>query len=205
MKGKNKDNNKHKENKVENFEVLLRLYCFQEEIKEKMINSEKIKVGQTGILLNKDFIEEYKKYLDYKSFFKKITENQQILHCIKDENGIINSDKLYENNNLLNIINDFKKNNHQLIDKINNIDIKSKKFKSVPPQIKYKEIDKKKLYFIEDCELINAKLFDIILKQLSLEPFSYVCKYIIGNQYLYFNIILMNFANKQLISQIVTF
>ena len=98
--------------KAENIEILLRLYCFEEEIKGKIKNYEKYKKeNKVGIPINKEFIEEYKKHLEYKNFINKLIDykkNKDILNCLKDENGIINHDKLDKNNNLLTIIQTLK-------------------------------------------------------------------------------------------------
>ena len=107
-KDNNINNNKIiKSNKkvVNNIEILLRLYCYEIEIKESINNYEKIKIPLSGSLIDKDFITNYKKILDYKSFVKMISSNIKILDCIKDENGIISHDNLEKNNNLLNIMN----------------------------------------------------------------------------------------------------
>ena len=134
--------------KAENIEILLRLYCFEEEIKGKIKNYEKYKKeNKVGIPINKEFIEEYKKHLEYKNFINKLIDykkNKDILNCLKDENGIINHDKLDKNNNLLTIIQTLKKTNTQLVEKINNTDLKSINFKN-GIKIKYKKLEKLEL------------------------------------------------------------
>jgi len=187
--------------KAENIEILLRLYCFEEEIKGKIKNYEKYKKeNKVGIPINKEFIEEYKKHLEYKNFINKLIDykkNKDILNCLKDENGIINHDKLDENNNLLTIIQTFKKTNTQLIEKINNTNLKSINFKN-GIKIKYKQIEKAELYFVEEFEVINLKLSDIITNQFSTKESNGFCQWEIGKEYMYFYI----FVNEKNLSPI---
>ena len=93
-------------NQVENIEILLRLYCCEEEIKGKIENYDKIKGEQINLcIMDKKLIDDYKNDLQYDIFIKNIKDNEKLFDCIKDKNGIINSDDLNENNNLLIIIN----------------------------------------------------------------------------------------------------
>ena len=122
----NKSNNNHIENNINNIEILIRLYCFQEDIKGKIKNYDKYKANYLGIIVNKDFIEEYIKLLDYKTFINKLIndkKNKHLFDCLKDENGIINHEKLDENNYILTIIDTFKKTNIQLVEKINYLNL----------------------------------------------------------------------------------
>ena len=204
-KDNNINNNKIiKSNKkvVNNIEILLRLYCYETEIKESINNYEKIKIPLSGSLIDKDFITNYKKILDYKSFVKMISSNIKILDCIKDENGIISHDNLEKNNNLLNIMNQLNNLNQHLIDKINKIDIKNKcKEKSCITKIKF--LEGLKLPFIEDFELINLVILDLICSQFSFNMNTEFCKIIIGKEYIYFHIYTnKNNSNTQLISEI---
>ena len=212
-KNKNKENNHINNNninninsmKVENIEILLRLYCFQEEIKGKINNYDKYKMDYFGIIADKDFIEEYKKLLDYKSFINKFIDdkkNKKLFYCLKDENGIINHDKLDEKNQLLIIINEFKKAHPQSFEKINNIHLKKENFKSESIKIKCKQMENVQLSLIDEFELINIKIFELINKQLSFGLNSDLCKFFLGKEYLYFHIYVTNDKNTQIISEI---
>ena len=180
-------NNNHFENNINNIEILIRLYCFQEDIKGKIKNYDKYKENYLGIIVNKDFIEEYQKLLDYKAFINKLIndkKNKHLFDCLKDENGIINHEKLDENNYILTIIDTFKKTNIQLVEKINKIDlIQSMKNKSL--HIKCKILEDVKLLLVDEFELINSKVFDLISKQLSIKTHYDICKFMIGKDYLY--------------------
>jgi hypothetical protein len=56
---------------IKAIEILIRLYCFQENIKGKIKNYDKYKESYLEIIVNKDFIDEYTKLLDY-----ELTENK---------------------------------------------------------------------------------------------------------------------------------
>ena len=187
MSSNKSNNNNHFENNINNIEILIRLYCFQEDIKGKIKNYDKYKENYLGIIVNKDFIEEYTKLLDYKTFINKLIndkKNKHLFDCLKDENGIINHEKLDENNYILTIIDTFKKTNIQLVEKINKIDlIQSMKNKSL--HIKCKILEDVKLLLVDEFELINSKVFDLISKQLSIKTHYDICKFMIGKDYLY--------------------
>ena len=187
MSSNKSNNNNHIENNINNIEILIRLYCFQENIKGKIKNYDKYKESYIEIIVNKDFIEEYTKLLDYKTFINKLIndkKNKHLFDCLKDENGIINHEKLDENNYILTIIDTFKKTNIQLVEKINKIDlIQSMKNKSL--HIKCKILEDVKLLLVDEFELINSKVFDLISKQLSIKTHYDICKFMIGKDYLY--------------------
>ena len=187
MSSNKSNNNNHIENNINNIEILIRLYCFQENIKGKIKNYDKYKESYLEIIVNKDFIDEYTKLLDYKTFINKLIndkKNKHLFDCLKDENGIINHEKLDENNYILTIIDTFKKTNIQLVEKINKIDlIQSMKNKSL--HIKCKILEDVKLLLVDEFELINSKVFDLISKQLSIKTHYDICKFMIGKDYLY--------------------
>ena len=191
--------------KVENIEILLRLYCFQEEIKGKINNYDKYKMDYFGIIADKDFIEEYKKLLDYKTFINKFIDdkkNKQLFKFLKDENGIINHDKLDEKNQLLIIINEFKKAHPQSFEKINNIKLNKQNFKTESFQIKCKKMGDTELSLLDEFELINIKIFELIKKQFSFDFNSDFCKFFLGKDYTYFHIYLTNIEDTKIISEI---
>ena len=191
---KNKKKNKNDEdpkikikNQVENIEILLRLYCCEEEIKGKIENYDKIKGEQINLcIMDKKLIDDYKNDLQYDIFIKNIKDNEKLFDCIKDKNGIINSDDLNENNNLLIIINQLKKENSQIVYEINNIDIEIKKFEKKSSQIKCKKSDKMKLPFVDEFYCINLETFNLIIDQLSLKSNDDLCQINIGKNYIFF-------------------
>ena len=174
-------------NQVENIEILLRLYCCEEEIKGKIENYDKIKGEQINLcIMDKKLIDDYKNDLQYDIFVKNIKDNEKLFDCIKDKNGIINSDDLNENNNLLIIINQLKKENSQIVYEINNIDIEIKKFEKKSSQIKCKKSDKMKLPFVDEFYCINLETFNLIIDQLSLKSNDDLCQINIGKNYIFF-------------------
>ena len=191
---KNKKKNKNDEdpkikikNQVENIEILLRLYCCEEEIKGKIENYDKIKGEQINLcIIDKKLIDDYKNDLQYDIFIKNIKDNEKLFDCIKDKNGIINSDDLNENNNLLIIINQLKKENSQIVYEINNIDIEIKKFEKKSSQIKCKKTDKIKIPFVDEFFCINLETFNLITEQLSLKSNDDLCQINIGKNYIFF-------------------
>ena len=174
-------------NQVENIEILLRLYCCEEEIKGKIENYDKIKGEQINLcIMDKKLIDDYKNDLQYDIFIKNIKDNEKLFDCIKEKNGIINSDDLNENNNLLIIINQLKKENSQIVYEINNIDIEIKKFEKKSSQIKCKKSDKMKLPFVDEFYCINLETFNLIIDQLSLKSNDDLCQINIGKNYIFF-------------------
>ena len=132
-----------------------------------------------------------------------ISSNNQILNCIKDENGIISHDNLQKNNNLLNIMNQLKNLNQHLIDKINKIDIKNSKCKEKSYAAKPKLLEGIKLPFIEDFEFINHVILDLICSQFSFNMNTDYCKIVMGKEYIYFHIFInQNNSNPLVISEI---
>ena len=176
-------------------EILLRLYCFQQEIEDKINyfhetnNNNKLKYGY---LLNKALIKNYKNYFDYDNFVKILIESKS-LDQFKQSNGTINYEKLNEDKGLLYlIIKNIIEFNKDFLDSISEKNQKirnNKKLKDEPCKIAYKEQNGKKLSYIEEYELISESAYNLIQKQLSFENFAYLCSYIIEKQHLFLYII----------------
>ena len=178
---------------MKNIEILLRIYCFQKEIKKKMEKYNKAKLTPTiefCYLINQEFMQEYKKYFEYETFYKKIKKRKELLECIKDKDGIINHDKLDQNNNLNNIITEFKNAKKDLVESVNNKEAEIKKFKDEYCKIKYCKLGEKKLYCIENFELINQKIYDYLINKFSFEKIGFTCQYLIGEEYIFLHIVL---------------
>ena len=98
--------NQSKNNKIHNLEILIRLYCFEKELKGKIKNYEKIKVDeriQTGVIMNKKLLDDYKKYFDYDNFVKTLEKTNTYKKIVKDKNMVFESKELDKNNLLLTI------------------------------------------------------------------------------------------------------
>ena len=203
MKNENNFKNKSKKivNKAENIDILLRLYCFEEEIKGKISNYEKIAVDlQPALIINKNFIDKYKEKLDYKKIYKKLKDSLNLFDDIKDENGIINSDKLEENNNLSKIKKELNKMEHQIVEKINSKKIEMKDFEGDTFKLDRKEIQGLKQPYIDEIELISPKIDENIKQRIS-QINTLFCQYILGEHYLY--LLILNTEENMYISEIV--
>ena len=100
-------------------ELLLRLYCFKKELEGKMKNFDKIddkdKIEVNCFFIDKNTCDKFKELFEYEEFKTSI---KKLLDFIKDGNGIIRSDNLDEKENVLTIIDAFKKSNKNLFNKI---------------------------------------------------------------------------------------
>ena len=155
--------------------ILLTLFCFQEEIYQKISLSNyetprnsKIE-DNSAVFIKKSIMEKYKKFYNYEILYKFLKSKKNILDCIKD-NKIINTEKLKSRKILEEIISqlpdDFIKkinnindnNRNKLIEEIENENKKEWNYK----MIKY-ENNKLCLKLINDFEIINEEIF-IFLK-----------------------------------------
>ena len=100
-------------------ELLLRLYCFKKELEGKMKNFDKIedkdKMEVNCFFIDKNTCDKFKGLFEYEEFKTSI---KKLLDFIKDGNGIIRSNNLDEKENVLTIIDAFKKSNKNLFNKI---------------------------------------------------------------------------------------
>ena len=184
-------------------EILLRLYCFQQEIEDKINNSNGINnnILKSGMMISKDFLKNYKNYFGYDNFLKTLKESKS-LDYLKESNGIINYEKLDEDKTLSYLmINDIIQLNQNFLNDIEekNKKIRNyKKLKDEPCKILYKEQNGKKLSYIEEYELISDSAYSLIQKQLSFQNFAYFSMYMIVQQYLFLYIIIGPIENPHI-------
>ena len=197
--------NQSKNNKIHNLEILIRLYCFEKELKGKIKNYEKIKVDeriQTGVIMNKKLLDDYKKYFDYDNFVKTLEKTNTYKKIVKDKNMVFESKELDKNNLLFKIISELLKENSDYFLAINDKKINNELTNNKNVEINKYEEDKTKLYYIENFEIVNPKLCELISKQLAIADCGYFCRFIIGKEYFYFNIIIFS-GDIPIISEIV--
>ena len=175
---------------IQAIEILIRLYCFQQEIEDKINNSNGINnnILKSGMMISKDFLKNYKNYFGYENFLKTLKESKS-LDYLKESNGIINYEKLDEDKTLLYLmINDMIKINQNFLKDIEEKNKKirnNKRLKDEPCKILYKEQNGEKLSYIEEYELISDSAYSLIQKQLSFQNFAYFSMYMIVQQYLF--------------------
>ena len=201
------NSNQSKNNKVNNLEILIRLYCFEKELKGKIKNYDKIKVDeriQEGVIMNKKLIEDYKKYFDYDNFVKTLEKTKTYKKIVKDKNMVFESNELDKNSLLLKIISGLLKENQNYFLAINDKKINNELITNKKIDITRYEENNIKLYYIENFEILNPKLCELISKQLSIADCGYFCKFIIGKEYFYFNIMIFS-GDIPIISEIVKY
>ena len=141
-------NNKNKIVINPDIKILLTLFCFQEEIYQKISLSNyetprnsKIE-DNSAVFIKKSIMEKYKKFYNYEILYKFLKSKTNILDCIK-ENNIINTEKLKDkeildkiasqlpidfNNKIINID---KNNKNKLIEEIENENKKEWNYKMI--------------------------------------------------------------------------
>ena len=184
-KNNNKNNNVNVDKKnFETLEILFRLFFFNEELKRKMNNYNNFKEEeriQSGFLMNKDLMKNFKTYFEYDKFVKIIKESNKFKE-FKDRNFVISDEELEKNEFLLTIISEFSRENAQFIIDINSKENKDNNyFKDENCKISIKE----KLNYLEEFELVNSPIYQLITKKLSLKNSFYYCKYFFGKSYIY--------------------
>jgi hypothetical protein len=174
--------------------ILLTLFCFQEEIYQKISikNYETPKNSKdkdySVYIIKKSVMEKYKEFYNYEILYNFLKNKKSILDCIKD-NNIIDLDKLKNKeildkitlqlpDNFMNSIDNNDKNNkNKLIEEIENENKKEWNYK----MIKYED-NKLCLKFINDFEIINNELYLYLEGQgIKLSKFL-LGNYIIENQ-----------------------
>ena len=159
-----------------NLVVLIKLFCYKEEIKQKINYQKKDaklykKIYTNVAFIKKNVINKYKEIFQYKILCNALRKNNtKILDNIKDYNKIIN----YENLNdytLKQIINQLDKN---LINKIKNInepvflDSINKEF-NIKWNFHSISFDNKEnkitLKYLDDFEIINFDIYHLLLEQ----------------------------------------
>ena len=187
---------KIKDNKFENFnnsnvEILIRLYCFKEELKSNIKNYNKIKPEnriQTGFLICKEIINFYLNLMN-NSEFLSVIDKIKTSKKIKDKNILITSEDLDKNDLILKIIIDFSKINPKLYNKINGTNLNNIESDVENPKI---ISSSQGLFYINDFEIVNIQICELIRKKLSLKYLGNLCKYIIGKNYFLFHFYLSN-------------
>ena len=181
---KQKNNINIDKKNFETLEILFRLFFFNEELKRKMNNYNNFKKDeriQSGFLMNKDLMKNFKTYFEYDKFVKIIKESNKFKE-FKDRNFVISDEELEKNEFLLTIISEFSRENAQFIIDINSKEIKDNNyFKDENCKISIKE----KLNYLEEFELVNSPIYQLITKKLSLKNSFYYCKYFFGKSYIY--------------------
>ena len=185
--------------KYADLKILIRILCFQEELKQKIKisfkNNQKSKmIYDDIIIIKKNPITVYKTFFDYKNLSDTIkNHNSQILTPIKDEYNFLNYEKLNEKI-LLSIINQLPK---ELVNKIENTN-KNELVESFKKQNnkegwenKYIELDnpeKDTLSLLDDFEIINNNIFSFLKdREMQLKEFL-LGKCIIGDNYIFITI-----------------
>ena len=191
MEDKKKQYN-YKDNKSEifnyaNLEILTRLYCFREELKEKINNYNKIKPEeriQTFFLINKELINNILIQLNYKLFVTAIN-NLKKSKNIKDKNIIISSEELDKNGLLLKIIIELMNQNMELANKIKNTKLKINQPNMENSKIMSSEQGNLKLFYYDEFEIVNAEICKLIRDALSYKYLGNLCKCVIGKNYIF--------------------
>ena len=167
-------------------ELLLRLYCFKKELEGKMKNFDKIedkdKMEVNCFFIDKNICDKFKELFEYEEFETSIKKK---LDFIKDGNGIIRSDNLDEKENVLTIINAFKKSNKNLFNKIKEKKIKKEDIKDNYPNLNLYTENKIKIDFFEEFELINISIYNLFLEIFSFKNCMGFCNYILGKEYIF--------------------
>ena len=165
------ENNKTLE-KYKNLAFLIKFYCFQEELKNRINKTQKESKSYTIYFLKKNTMVTYKKLFNYSELCKILqnTRKEDILKDIKDKEGI-NYDKL--NDSILSkIIGKLPKDYLGKIDKLDNkklneIEKEDKKIKFIDKYIKYNNVDESKivrLKIFKDFDLIDSNITSLDIK-----------------------------------------
>ena len=161
MKSKNQST---KNNKYPNLSLLIRLYCFKEDIINKSNEKNPIQVNDI-LFIKKGVLDKYKRLLGFKEFSTYLQKHQKILESIKEKNKI-NYSKLNDSDSiLLNIINNIK--DFIYIEQKNIDDINNEINKEFKNDWDYKIVEctepkEKKLRLINDIEIINSDIINLL-------------------------------------------
>lgn len=185
-----------KENKYTNSKTLIKLFVFEEEIKQKIklpyiISGGPGKIDYDVMFIKKNILNKYKQFFDYKTLYNHLkTENPKVLNCIT-ENNILKYQKLNKEN-LSHIIEQLPK---DLIEKIENMnkkelinEIKKEDGKYFHFDYYISKRDQKEFFtqYLTDFRIINYDIF-ISMKSQNINFKS--CVYadcIFGDEILFF-------------------
>ena len=185
------ENNKTLE-KYKNLAFLIKFYCFQEELKNKINKTQKESKSYTIYFLKKKTMDIFQKLFEYSNLCKILQDKKKdILKDIKDKEGI-NYDKL--NDSILSkIIEKLPKDYLTKIDKLDNkklneIEKEDKKIKFIDKYIEYKNMDENKivrLKIFKDFDLIDSNITSLDMK-LEIEMKLGECFILSGNKLLFY-------------------
>ena len=187
-----KNENNETLEKYKNLEFLIKFYCFQEELKNRINKTQKESKSYTVFFLKKNTMFTYKKLFDYSKLSIILQDKKKdILKDIKDKEGI-NYDKL--NDSILSkIIEKLPKDYLTKIDKLDNkklneIEKEDKKIKFIDKYIEYKNMDENKivrLKIFKDFDLIDNNITSLDIK-LKIEMKLGECFILPGNKLLFY-------------------
>ena len=168
----------HEKEIPSNIEIIIKLYCFEKNLKEKINRSlrENEKDEEIFFYIKKNIMKSFKTIFYYEYSYNFFEKNKNIFGCIKKGN-LFNLKKL-DNSNLSYIIKQINKDKKDLLDKIENADLKKFQEEIILENNKkweFKElyycIEKKnkmlryKIKYLEDFEIINFDIFILLLKK----------------------------------------
>ena len=168
----------HEKEIPSNIEIIIKLYCFEKNLKEKINHSliENEKDEEMFLYIKKNIMKTYKNIFYYESSYSFFEKNKNIFECIKK--GILFDLKKLDNSNLSYIISQINKYKKDLLEKIENADLKkfreeiilenNKKweFKKIYYCIEKKnKMSRYKIKYLEDFEIINFDIFNLLLKK----------------------------------------
>ena len=164
MSKKEQANNNLK-NSFNNIKILIKLYCSEEEIKQKMNDNSVVPqvIDYNMIFIKKNLMKKYKEIMNYKDLLNVIKSNNNILNCITSNNKI-NYNNLNDST-ILKIINQIPS---DLINKIENVDkkklITELKVENMKEwKFNYKPIKREKeiiVKYLEKFEIINNDILN---------------------------------------------
>ena len=153
-----------------NLNTLIKIFCFEEQIKDKLKNNNEIPqvIDYKMVFIKNSLLNKYKGLMNYEELTNTFNNNNSILNCIK-ENNKINYNKLNEEN-IINIINQLPE---ELVNKIKNIDKKKLiteiKIENIKEwKFKYKQIKREKeiiIKYLSDFKIINTDILNSFKKQ----------------------------------------
>ena len=156
--------------------ILIKLFCFQEEIIQKNIinyTSNNDDKSQNGVfLIRKESITKYKNYFNYDTLYKFLKEKTNILEKIK-ENGIIKYQKL-DDSIISNVYPKIPKNYIKKIEKTDKKKLSEQILKEKEWNNKYikyniSNIQAFEVKLIDDFEIINNELLQLFLTEQNIK------------------------------------
>ena len=157
-------------NSFNDIKILIKLFCFEEETKQKINNNTEMPqiIDYNMIFVKKNLIKRYKEIMSYKDLINFIKSNNEILNCITT-NSKINYNNLNDST-ILKIISQIPS---ELINKIENVDkqklITELKIENMKGwKFNYKTIKREKeiiIKYLENFEIINNDILNSFKNQ----------------------------------------